>query len=78
MSREHAISVEGSVVELMPNRRCRVRMPNGHVIVAHLASQLRLAFIKLVVGDRVRVTMSPFDLSKGTVVEQLKSLEYEG
>tara|TARA_A100001037_G_scaffold261237_1_gene250119 strand:- start:265 stop:426 length:162 start_codon:yes stop_codon:yes gene_type:complete len=53
-------------------------MPNGHVIVAHLASQLRLAFIKLVVGDRVRVTMSPFDLSKGTVVEQLKSLEYEG
>lgn len=73
MSREHAIDVEGSVVELMPNHRCRVRMPNGHTIVAHLASQLRLAFVKIAIGDRVRVTMSPFDLSKGTIVEQLAS-----
>jgi translation initiation factor IF-1 len=73
MSREHAISVEGSIVELMPNHRCRVRMPNGHFIVAHLASQLRLAFVKIGTGDRVKVTMSPFDLSKGTIVEQLAS-----
>ena len=73
MSREHAISVEGSVVELMPNHRCRVRMPNGHLFVAHLASQLRLAFVKIVIGDRVKVTMSPFDLSKGTIVELLAS-----
>ena len=73
MSREHAIDVEGSVVELMPNHRCRVRMPNGHHIVAHLASPLRLAFIRLETGDRVKVTMSPYDLSKGTIVEQLSS-----
>ena len=73
MSREHAIDVEGVIVDLMPNHRCRVRMPNGHHIVAHLASQLRLAFVKIGIGDRVKVTMSPFDLSKGTIVEQLAS-----
>ncbi|MCS1408231.1 MAG: Translation initiation factor IF-1 [Verrucomicrobia subdivision 3 bacterium] len=73
MSREHAISVEGSIVELMPNYRCRVRMPNGHHIVAHLASKLRLAFVKLDIGDRVKVTMSPFDLSKGTIIEHIAS-----
>jgi len=71
MSREHAIDVEGSVVELMPKHRCRVRMPNGHLIVAHMASQLRMAFVKMGIGDRVKVTMSPFDLSKGTIVEHL-------
>ncbi len=73
MSREHAINVEGVIVDLMANHRCRVRMPNGHHIVAHLASQLRLAFVKIGIGDRVKITMSPFDLSKGTIVEQLAS-----
>ena len=73
MQREHAVSVEGSVVELMPNHRCRVRMPNGHHIVARLSSELRLAFVRLVAGDRVRVTISLFDLSKGTIVEHIAS-----
>ena len=73
MPGEHAISVEGSVVELMPNHRCRVRMPNGHHIVACLSSELRLAFVRLNDGDRVKVTMSPFDLSKGTIVEHITS-----
>lgn len=73
MRGEHAISVEGSVVELMPNHRCRVRMPNGHHIVARLSSELRLAFVLLNAGDRVKVTISPFDLSKGTIVEHIAS-----
>ena len=73
MSREHAINVKGTVVEVMADHRCRVKMPNGHHIVALLASQLRLAFVRVGVGDRVKVTMSPFDLSKGTIVEHLAS-----
>lgn len=73
MPGEHAISVEGSVVELMPNHRCRVRMPNGHHIVARLSSELRLAFVRVNAGDRVKVTVSPFDLSKGTIVKHIAS-----
>lgn len=73
MPREHAISVEGSVVELMPNHRCRVRMPNGHHIVARLSSELRLAFVRVNAGDRVKVTLSPFDLSKGTIMKHIAS-----
>lgn len=73
MPREHAIWVECSIVEVMPNHRCRLRLPNGHLIVADLASQLRVAFVKVKVGDRVKVRMSPFDLSKGTIVEHLEN-----
>lgn len=73
MPKEHAINVEGSVVELMPNHRCRVRMPNGHHIVARLSSHLRLAFVRVNIGDRVKVTISPFDLSKGTIVKHITS-----
>lgn len=73
MQGEHAVNVEGSVIELMPNHRCRVRMPNGHHIVARLSSRLRLAFVRVNAGDRVKVTVSPFDLSKGTIVEHIAS-----
>lgn len=73
MQGEHAVNVEGSVVELMPDHRCRVRMPNGHHIVARLSSRLRLTFVRVNAGDRVKVTVSPFDLSKGTIVEHIAS-----
>ncbi len=70
MSREHAISVEGSVVELMPGNRFRVKMPNGHHIVARLAGKLCLALERVRLGDRVQLEVSPYDMSQGLIVER--------
>jgi translation initiation factor IF-1 len=64
---EEAITVEGTVVEVLPNTLFRVEMPNGHRILAHTSGKLRLNFVKLNVGDTVTVQMSPYDLSKGCI-----------
>ena len=76
MSREEAIAVEGAVVEVLPNMIFRVELPNGHRILAHTSGKMRLNFVRLESGDRVTVEMSPYDLSKGTIIlseEKLKS-----
>lgn len=67
MSREAAIAVEGNIVEVLPNNLFRVELPNGHRFVAHTSGRLRLNFIRLSVGDKVTVEMSPYDLSKGCI-----------
>ncbi|MGV3773556.1 MAG: translation initiation factor IF-1 [Verrucomicrobiales bacterium] len=67
MPREEAITVEGNVVEVLPNTLFRVEMPNGHRILAHTSGKMRLNFVKLSVGDKVTVQMSPYDLSKGCI-----------
>lgn len=74
MPGEKAIAVEGSVVEVLPNNLFRVELPNGHRFMAHTSGKVRLNFIRLAVGDKVTVQMSPFDLSKGCIVfkEELK------
>lgn len=68
MSREDAINVEATVVEALPNTLFRVRLANGHQLMAHLAGRLRLSFVRLAPGDRVTLEMSPFDLSRGCVI----------
>ena len=67
MRGEDAIAVEGTVVEVLPNTRFRVELPNGHRIMAHASGKVRLNFVRLVVGDKVTVEMSPYDLSKGCI-----------
>ena len=67
MRREDAIRVEGTVVEVLPNNLFRVELPNGHRFVAHTSGKLRLNFIRLLLGDKVTVEMSPYDLSKGCI-----------
>lgn len=67
MPREDAIEVEGTVTEALPPRIYRVELPNGHRILAHLSGEMRLSFTRLEPGDRVRVEMSPYDLSKGCI-----------
>lgn len=69
MSREHAIKVEGTVIEVLPNMRVRVELANGHRLLAHIASRLRLSFVKFTPGDKVGMELSPFDLSKGCIIE---------
>ena len=67
MRREDAIRVAGTVVEVLPNNLFRVELPNGHRFVAHTSGKLRLNFVRLLLGDKVTVEMSPYDLSKGCI-----------
>lgn len=67
MPREEAIAVEGTVVEVLPNHLFRVELPNGHRFIAHTSGKMRLNFVRLDLGDKVTVEMSPYDLSKGCI-----------
>ena len=67
MRREDAIRVAGTVVEVLPNNLFRVELPNGHRFIAHTSGKMRLNFIRLLLGDKVTVEMSPYDLSKGCI-----------
>ena len=65
--KEEAIEVEGVVTEALANTRFRVQLDGGHSIIAHVAGKMRKHFIRIVPGDRVRVEMSPYDLTKGRI-----------
>jgi translation initiation factor IF-1 len=65
--KEEAIEVEGNVVEALANTRFRVQLESGHTVIAHVAGKMRRHFIKIVPGDRVRVELSPYDLTKGRI-----------
>ncbi len=68
MRREDAIRVEATVVEVLPNHLFRVELPNGHRFIAHPSGEMRLNFVRLLLGDKVTVQMSPYDLSKGCII----------
>ncbi len=68
MSRETTIETEGRVTEVLPRSVFRVELPNGHRILAHLSGKIRLDFVRIGAGDKVKLEMSPFDLSKGTII----------
>lgn len=72
MAKEDAITIEGTVVELLPNTMFRVELPNGHRILAHISGKMRLNFIRLLPGDKVTVEISPYDLSKGRITFRQK------
>ena len=72
MSREDAIKIEGTVVEILPNTMFRVALANGHRILAHISGKMRLNFIRILPGDTVTVEMSPYDLSKGCITYRQK------
>jgi translation initiation factor IF-1 len=61
------IEVEGVVKEALPNALFRVELPNKHVILAHISGKLRMHYIKILPGDKVKVEMSPYDLTKGRI-----------
>jgi translation initiation factor IF-1 len=68
MAGENAIQVEGVIVEVLPNRTCRVELSNGHRVLAYMAGRARLSFARLAPGDSVHLEMSPYDLSEGRIV----------
>jgi translation initiation factor IF-1 len=66
--KEEALEVEGVVTQALANTRFRVEIEGGHVVMAHVAGRMRKHFIRIVPGDRVRVELSPYDLTKGRIV----------
>ena len=67
MAKEEPIEVEGGVVEPLPNAMFRVKLANGHVVLAHISGKMRKNYIRILTGDKVKVEMTPYDLSKGRI-----------
>ena len=70
--KEDVIDLEGTVIEPLPNAMFRVQLDNGHKILAHISGKMRMHFIKILPGDRVKVEVSPYDLSRGRITFRSK------
>jgi translation initiation factor IF-1 len=65
--KDDVIEVEGTVVEPLPNAMFRVKLDNGHEVLAHISGKMRMYYIKIIPGDRVRLELSPYDLERGRI-----------
>lgn len=72
MAKEDAIEIDGTVEEALPNAMFRVELENGHKILAHISGKMRKFYIRILPGDKVRVELSPYDLSKGRITYRMK------
>ena len=72
MAKEDVIEVEGIVIETLPNTNFKVKLENGHELLAHISGKLRMNYIKILPGDKVRVELSPYDLSRGRITWRAK------
>ena len=72
MAKEEAIEVEGKVIEALPNTMFRVELENGHVVLAHISGKMRMHFIRILPGDKVKLELSPYDLNKGRITYRIK------
>jgi len=72
LAKEDVIEVEGTVVETLPNTNFKVKLENGHELLAHISGKLRMNYIKILPGDKVRVELSPYDLSRGRITWRAK------
>ncbi len=67
MPKEELIETEGKVIEALPNAMFRVELDNGHVVLAHVSGKMRMHFIRILPGDKVKLELSPYDLSRGRI-----------
>lgn len=72
MAKQDMIRFEGEVLETLPSTTFRVKLDNGHEVLAHISGRMRVHYIRLLPGDRVILEMSPYDLTKGRIVQRLK------
>ncbi|MBI2569657.1 MAG: translation initiation factor IF-1 [Candidatus Schekmanbacteria bacterium] len=72
MPKEEAIEVEGVVMEPLPNAMFRVELDNGHKVLAHISGKMRKHFIRILPGDRVKIELSPYDLTRGRITYRYK------
>ena len=68
MSKSDLIEMEGTIVEKLPNAMFKVELENGHVVLAHISGKLRMNFIRILPGDKVKIELSPYDLNKGRII----------
>ena len=73
MAKQPSIEQDGVITEAMSNAMFRVELENGHIITAHISGKMRMHYIKILPGDRVRVDMSPYDLTKGRITFRYKN-----
>jgi translation initiation factor IF-1 len=67
MAKEEQIEMEGEVIDTLPNTTFRVQLENGHIVTAHISGKMRKNYIRILTGDKVRVELTPYDLSKGRI-----------
>jgi translation initiation factor IF-1 len=72
MAKEGVIEVEGIVKEALPNTSFKVELENGHVILAHSSGKMRMHYIRILPGDKVKVELSPYDLNRGRIIYRYK------
>ena len=72
MPKEDAIEVTGKVLETLPNARFKVLLENGHTILAHISGKMRMHYIKILPGDKVKIELSPYDLTQGRITYREK------
>lgn len=72
MAKQASIQQDGTIIESLSNAMFRVELENGHTITAHISGKMRMHYIKILPGDRVKVEMSPYDLSKGRITFRYK------
>ena len=72
MVKEDLIEVEGVIKEALPNAKFKVALENGHIVEAHISGKIRMNFIRILPGDKVKVELSPYDLSKGRITFRCK------
>ena len=72
MAKDDVIEMEGTVVETLPNTMFRVQLENGHIVIAHISGRMRKHYIRILTGDKVKVEMTPYDLTKGRITYRFK------
>jgi translation initiation factor IF-1 len=72
MVKEDVIEMDGVVLETLPNTMFRVELENGHVVTAHISGRMRKHYIRILTGDKVKVELTPYDLSKGRITYRTK------
>ena len=72
MTKEESIEVEGTILEPLPNAMFRVELENGHKLQAHISGKMRMHFIRILSGDKVKVQLSPYDLTRGRITYRYK------
>jgi translation initiation factor IF-1 len=72
LPKDDAIEVEGTVTEPLPNAMFRVQLENGHQVLAHISGKMRMHFIRILPGDKVKVELSPYDLTRGRITYRAK------
>lgn len=72
MAKQGSIEQDGTIVEALPNATFRTELENGHVVLAHISGKMRMHYIKILPGDKVKLEMSPYDLTKGRITYRYK------